>query len=698
MSIADRPYTAPARAVTAVGLPRRLFTESPSLPFALVAVAVFLALAASEAGFYPAGSAAHQGLGWYPASLILLALLAGAAIALRIPTALTWPTKALLGLLGLYVLWAFLSITWAEQQGVAWDGANRAATYLIVVALFTLWPLRPPAAHLLLGAFGLGIAAIGLIELLRADASPQPLRFFIDARLSEPAGYINANVALWSIGLLPCVWLAAARRTPVILRGLFLGGAGVLAALALMGQSRGWALAMPFGAIALLALTPGRVRLGLAGLVVAGGTLAVKGTVLAIHDSFDVAGFDALVSEATGAILAMSAVLSIVGLLAALADRLVSPSEGQARGVSIGAAVLTVVALAAGAVVFVALEGNPVSKVSDSWESFKRGGGEPQAGGSRFSSVGTNRYDFWRVALDRFAEQPIHGIGAENFQQDYLARGRSPEQPRYPHSLELGVLAQTGLVGALALTGALLAGLLAALLPRSGVPREARAAAGAALALFAYWLAHASIDWFWEFPGLTAPALAALGLAGATVRAPSAQLAAQPARHSGVLRAAALGAAALGALALTVSLVAPWLAERETVRATELGPRNSSAALRRLERARKLNPLAARPRLIAAVIALRTDDEQRAARELAAVLRREPRTAYALAQLGALASEAGERRRASDLFTRASRAAPRNAVITDAARRARGGAAVETRQLSASFARAAASRVRLPDQ
>ena len=65
---------------------------------------------------------------------------------------------------------------------------------------------------MLLGALGLGIAGIGLVELLRADAAAQPLGFFFDVRLSEPAGYINANVALWTVGLLPCLFLASAAR------------------------------------------------------------------------------------------------------------------------------------------------------------------------------------------------------------------------------------------------------------------------------------------------------------------------------------------------------------------------------------------------------------------------------------------------------------------------------------------------------
>ncbi len=61
--------------------------------------------------------------------------------------------------------------------------------------------------------------------------------------------------------------------------------------------------------------------------------------------------------------------------------------------------------------------------------------------GSRLvSGLGSDRYDFYRVALDEFAAHPLVGIGADNFRQQYLAHGRSDETPHYPHSVELRTL------------------------------------------------------------------------------------------------------------------------------------------------------------------------------------------------------------------------------------------------------------------
>ena len=168
--------------------------------------------------------------------------------------------------------------------------------------------------------------------------------------------------------------------------------------------------------------------------------------------------------------------------------------------------------------------GNPVTRIRNGWDTFKGGYGANSTTGNRLvSGLGSNRYDFYRVALDEFVAHPLVGIGADNFQQQYLAHGRSDETPHYPHSVELRTLAQTGLVGALLALVGLGAALLAAARALRSADPLVRSVAGAALAGFAYWVVHGSFDWFWEFAGLGAPAFALLGLACALApaRAPS---------------------------------------------------------------------------------------------------------------------------------------------------------------------------------
>jgi len=680
-----------------------LLRANPTLIPTLAAVVILAALGGSEAGFYPIGTRQHPGLGWYPAAVLLLALLVAAVIAVPPPRPLPRPVMAALALLAGFTAWSYASISWAEQQGVAWDGANRTALYLVVFALFALWPITARAGMLLLGALGLGIAGLGLVELLKADASSEPLLYFIGARFAEPAGYINANVALWTIGLWPCLYLASAREVHPVLRGLALGGAGLLGCLALLGQSRGWVLALPLAALLFVAFMPGRARALAAVGAVAVGLFLARGPLLAVHDAFTDQGFEGLLADATQTILLLAGALAVVGLVAALADRRVRLSDGQARTVNRAAVVAVGVILLVGGGAAVAAAGNPVTSVTDSWESFKKGGEAESAGGSRFSSVGTNRYDFWTVAWELFREQPVTGIGSQNFQQDYLVRAESTEQPRYPHSLQLGVLSQTGLVGAILLAAAVLAAGIAGLTVRRRSGRETAAVVGASLTLFAYWLLHASVDWFWEFPALTASAFAALGLAGAVGRPAVAREAVPAGPEPRRPRRAAWVPASSGAVApvlaavvgvlLALSLIAPWLAEREVEGAINDWQASPSVAYERLGRAQSLNPLSPMAHLVAATIAIRVEDEARATRELEEVLRLEPRTPFAFAELAALASERGERSESQRLLRRASAYAPRDQVVADALKQVLSGESIDIRKLNASYLRKARSRV-----
>jgi O-Antigen ligase len=168
--------------------------------------------------------------------------------------------------------------------------------------------------------------------------------------------------------------------------------------------------------------------------------------------------------------------------------------------------------------------GNPVTRIRHSWENFKVGALSERGTRSRVvSGLGNGHYDIYRVALDEFVAHPLVGIGADNFQQQYLQHRRSNDTPRYPHSIELRTLTETGLVGTLLGLIGLCAGLLAGMRAARSTPGTdadplARAVAAGALAGFAYWVVHGSVDWFWEIAGLGAPAFAMLGLACAVAR------------------------------------------------------------------------------------------------------------------------------------------------------------------------------------
>jgi len=666
---------------------RSVFRSSPALPFQLAALVVLLVLASSEAGYYPSGGESRTPIGWYPMALLVLVLLAAALVAVppRRPDRLT---SAALGLLAGFAAWCYLSILWAEVPGEAWDGANRAAAFAVVFALFSLWPLRPAAARSLVALLGLGLALLGLVELLRMDGSANPAGYFIGGRFAQPTGYVNTNVAVWSLGALACAATATRREGAPLLRGLALGGAVVLALLALMSQSRGWFIAMPIGALALVGLSPYRLRALLTVLAVGLATLAVSGPVLALYGRFGEEPLDGLVASATRAVLVAAVVAALAGALVALADRRKQVPRRIAHRAGVATAVAAAVVVVAGLGAVAVTDGVPPKRLERAWAQFKEGG-SPVQGENRLATLGTNRYDFWTVALATFGDHPLRGIGAENFQRAYLREGKSGEQPRFPHSLPLGVLAQTGLVGAILLFGGLGAALAAAgrRLRRSGPRAEV---AGAATAVFAYWLVHASIDWFWEFFALSGLALAMLAVGAAAARAPAAARREALPSRTGI--ALAVGGVAGGVL-LALSLLAPWMADRQLqVGATDWEKRPSEA-LRALDRAAQLDPLSADAALTAATIALRRQDGRLAIAEFGKALRRDPTNDYALLMLGALASERGDRARATGFLGRALAQSPRDELTREALQRVQSGATVSPSTLASGLLKRARERV-----
>jgi tetratricopeptide (TPR) repeat protein len=646
-------------------IPLGAVRTTPAVVPAAFGVVLLLVLAASDGGYYATT--------WYPVGLGALALLAVTALALGPPRAVPRTTLAAAVLLALFAGWAFLSITWADQQGLAWEGANRAGLYCVLFLLFGLWPLRGAAGVWLVGVFAVGVAGIGLIELLRAAGADDPSGYFVDARLAEPVGYTNANAALWTLAVWPCAAFAARRELHPLMRGIFLGSSGLLLSLSLMTQSRGWVIALPIAALVLVAAVPGRVRTALALLAAAAGTAAVSASLVAVRDDADTTPLGVLISDASDQILLMSLVLGVVGTLAALADRRLDPTEARLRAARIGAGLATAVAVVVGAAALFVAVGDPIAEARDAWDEFKSGGNAPVTGSSRLTSADSNRYDFWTVAWDLFEEEPVRGIGVENFQAEYLKRGESGEQPRFPHSLPLAVLSQTGLVGALLLGGALAAAVAAAL---GGVRRAGGlpgAAAAAALALFAYWFAHASVDWLWEFPALAGAALSMLALAGAVGRSGAVEPPEpeRPRRRAAPRLLAVL--LALPALALALSVVLPWLAQRNIEQAAEIWRSDPDEAYERLDRAADQNPLSPAPHLTAATIALELDQRPLAEREFRLALERDPESSYALLELGAMAAERGRRTLAVELLSRARRLSPLDDLIASVLAAARRG-------------------------
>jgi hypothetical protein len=166
----------------------------------------------------------------------------------------------------------------------------------------------------------------------------------------------------------------------------------------------------------------------------------------------------------------------------------------------------------------------------------------------RLTAAGNNgRLDPWRVDLDAFAAEPLHGIGAGTFQLAWERDRPVPLQMVDGHSLYLETAAELGVVG-IVLLAALLAGLVAGLgRGLRGSEHQVRAALlAAAVAL----LVHAAIDWDWEMPALFAWLFGAAGVACARPRADDA-VGTGPARLTRV--AAGLGCLVLASTPVLVA-------------------------------------------------------------------------------------------------------------------------------------------------
>ena len=157
--------------------------------------------------------------------------------------------------------WSFLSITWADARGDAWDGANRTLLYLLVFAVFAALPWTAaeavdPPRRLRAGHGGGG--RLGGRERRSAGSDGGS---FADGRLAAPIGYENASAALLFAAFWPAVLIASARSTPASMRGLLLATAGLLLGLAVLCQSRGSLIAAPAALAVALLLARERRRL-----------------------------------------------------------------------------------------------------------------------------------------------------------------------------------------------------------------------------------------------------------------------------------------------------------------------------------------------------------------------------------------------------------------------------------------------------
>ena len=565
---------------------------------------------------------------------------------------------ALAAMAGL-ALWSLIAGTWGDSSEQALEDAHRWLLYALLLAVLLLTLARERRlAPVLIGAFTAGILAIGAYEYLKllTDGSAQ----FVLGRLNEPLGYTNGQGAYFLLGIWPLVAVAERARWS-LLAGAALALATALAALVVLSQSRGALVAALVSAVALLAVAPGRQRRAWALLLIVAG-LALAGSGLS-----DVLSGDQLRTpdaDARSAARASLVAALVVGAAWALGSALSRRFSGRSAvdrvrlSIASGAA-LAVVSAVVLVALFAALD-NPIGKIKDEADAFTDLK-STTAGESRLASGGGNRYDYWRIAWNGFAAEPLEGEGPGGYAPRYFAERKTTENVRQPHSLELQTLAETGLVGFAALAVALGAILLALWRRlREASDPLASGVAVAAGGTLAAWLTQTSVDWLHLIPGLTGIALCCAAVALAPSMAPV---------EGGWRRrwpwvAAGLVVAVIVAASLGKAVIAAELRNdaQDQLAGNQLGAinkANDSLALGDAE----LDTYYAKAAAYA-----RADRYEDARATLLAAARKEPREFVTWGLLGDLAVRRGELGAAQTYYARAARLNPRDRALARLAR------------------------------
>lgn len=414
-------------------------------------------------------------------------------------------TGAWIALGGLGVLTGLTAVahSWTESDEATTLELARVVQYLGIVTLAYLAIDRDSwhgaaagfaSAALVIPFFALGARLFP--HLLVDDVA----RAFHFNRLSYPLDYWNA-VSCWG-AMAIAIGLCVSAHGPRVLRATALAALPVASLSIYLTFSRFGVVATATALLAALAVSRNRWTLALNGLVAAGMSAA----------AILIASQQSEIQNATGNAGA-GLVISIL-LLGGLACATVAVLSDQADGVrlsrrgtrrALGAVALVTVLSAA------ALHG-PISR---GWDQFTHSG-NPSGSTARFTSLGGDRYAYWRAAYHAFESDPGRGIGPGSFEFYWDRNGTTDQLIRNPHSLYLQKLSELGLAGLVAIVvalGGLLWGAIEA--RRRWITETDLAAGGGLLAAFVVFVVYAGVDWMWEMGAIGTLAMGGVAVVGA---------------------------------------------------------------------------------------------------------------------------------------------------------------------------------------
>lgn len=611
----------------------------------VVVIGAGCGLSAFAGGFYDQAA-------WGPAAVALLVLLLGLVLAGRGLRG----RAALVAMAGLGALWLLsrLSAAWAESSDQAAVEGGRWLLYAALLAVLLILVRGERSARLLIGSAAGGVMVVaGYVVGAMLIGEGESL-FFV-RRLHDPLGYANGQAAYFMLAFWPFVALAENEDRPV-LSALAIAAATVLAALALLPQTRAVLLAIVLSVVVLAVALPGRGRRIWALMFIGLSLSAFSGPLLDVYQQEGAVDPDSLVAAAR-ATLAAAVIAGLSWFLAGAAARHLLGRRPQARRALASASALALTTIiVGGAVATLVVVDHPIERIRaqvDAFVELKDAGGDR----ARFLSAGGNRYDYWRIAARQFRDHPVRGVGAGNYDRTYFVERATSEDVRQPHSIQLQTLAELGLLGGIALF-LFLAGVLAGM--ARAVTRRGSYAPGLAVAgigTFLVWLGHTSVDWLHLIPGVTGIALCSAAALLALLR---------PAPRA-LARSRALVAVAAIALATVVAaaeLGTQVVGLRHLTAGRAALPEDPRRALARANDSLELNGDALPALYLKAAAHARLDDYPRARASLLLATRLEEHDFVTWGLLGDIAVRRGRLSEARRYYGRASALNPRDPSLS----------------------------------
>lgn len=432
-------------------------------------------------------------------------LLVAAALVLRAgPGPLSRAAWVAIAGVALLAGWTLASMAWAPIVGAAYHAGQLVVLYTGVLLAACLLLASPAVRVWVEPALVLGVLIVigyGISERLLPGVLHFSHSVSAEGRLEQPLTYWNAMGELAAIGFVLCAALAGSPHRPRWMARLAAAACAPLAVGLYLSFSRGALFACVAGLIAVLVAAPVRAQGRAVTLTVITGGLAIAAAA-PLHGVTGLSGSLSSREQQGAIVLAVLVVLMVAAGM--IAPALVgSDTAGRKLPLPRRAPWIALALICAGLAIAITV-GAKETTVSPSLSG----------GASRLTSLQSDRYAYWDVALRAFSSQPLYGVGAGGWELWWLRYRTVPAFAQDTHSLPLQTLAELGLVG-LVLLGMLVGGVAVA--ARRAHRTSPLFTSGAIGAIVAY-AAHAPLDWDWQMPGVT---LVALVLAGMVLAASS---------------------------------------------------------------------------------------------------------------------------------------------------------------------------------